>query len=436
MTLLVVGLSHRSAPVGVLERVSVSLGDARELLDQLIGCAHVDEAMLLSTCNRVELYAEVATFHGGLADITDTLEGRSTLRLDALADHLYVHCGRAAVEHLFAVAAGLDSMVLGEPQIVGQLRTAYAAAEQAGTLGRSLHGTVQQALRSGRRVRTETDIATAGPSVVSEALAAAGALLTDADGSGLTGRHALVIGAGSMGALAAAQLCRAGVAEILVANRTEAGAQRLAAHCVEKGTRACGMGLAGVPAVLPTVDVVVCCTGAGDAVLGADQLAGRRSPLVVCDLGLPRNVEPAVGAVPGVTLVDLGAVARRAEQRGAGAGAVDCARGIVAQEVAEHLASRRTAEVTPTVAALRRRAAEVVAAELLLLDGRLPELDAAVRDEVARTVHRVVGKLLHSPTVRVKQLAGTGAGAAYADALRELFALDPEAPAVIAGTRT
>lgn len=436
MTLLVVGLSHRSAPVGVLERVSLSLGDARELLDQLIGCAHVDEAMLLSTCNRVEVYAEVATFHGGLADITDTLERRSTLRLDALADHLYVHCGRAAVEHLFAVAAGLDSMVLGEPQIVGQLRTAYAAAEQAGTLGRSLHGTVQQALRGGRRVRTETGIATAGPSVVSEALAAAGALLTDADGSGLTGRHALVIGAGSMGGLAAAQLCRAGVAEVLVANRTEAGAQRLAAHCVEKGTRACGMGLAGVPAVLPTVDVVVCCTGAGDAVLGADQLAGRRPPLVVCDLGLPRNVEPAVGDVPGVTLVDLGAVARRAEQRGAGAGAVDCARRIVAQEVAEHLASRRTAEVTPTVAALRRRAAEVVDAELLLLDGRLPELDAAVRDEVARTVHRVVGKLLHSPTVRVKQLAGTGAGAAYADALRELFALDPEAPAVIAGTWT
>jgi glutamyl-tRNA reductase len=436
MTLLVVGLSHRSAPVGVLERVSVSLGDARELLDQLIGCAHVDEAMLLSTCNRVEVYAEVTTFHGGLADITDTLERRSTLRLAALADHLYVHCGRAAVEHLFAVAAGLDSMVPGEPQIVGQLRTAYAAAEQAGTLGRSLHGTVQQALRGGRRVRTETGIATAGPSVVSEALAAAAALLTDADGAGLTGRHTLVIGAGSMGGLAAAQLCRAGVAEILVANRTEAGAQRLAAHCVEKGTRACGMGLAGVPAVLPTVDVVVCCTGAGDAVLGADQLAGRRSPLVVCDLGLPRNVEPAVGDVPGVTLVDLAAVARRAEQRGAGAGAVDCARRIVAQEVAEHLAGRRTAEVTPTVAALRRRAAEVVDAELLQLDGRLPELDAAVRDEVARTVHRVVGKLLHSPTVRVKQLAGTGAGAAYADALRELFALDPETPAVIAGTRT
>ena len=426
MTLLVVGLAHRGTPVGVLEQVAVSLVDADEVLAELVHGDHVVEAMLLSTCNRIEVYADVTTFHGGLADITDVLASRSAITLDDLSDHLHVHCAQAAVEHLFSVAAGLDSMVLGEPQIVGQLRTAYALAERAGTLGRTLHEVVQQALRVGRRVRAETGIAAAGPSVVSEALAAAAAVLSGADGVGLAGRRALVIGAGSMGGLAAAQLRRAGVAEIVVANRTEAGAQRLGARCAAEGTPARAVGLDRLSAVLPTVDVVVCCTGASDAVLGADQLAGNRGPLVVCDLGLPRNVEPGVGDVPGVTLVDLAAVARRAEEQGTGSGAVEYAHRLVAEEVRDHLATGRTAEVTPTVTALRRQAAEVVDAELLRLDGRLPGLEAEVREELARTVRRVVGKLLHSPTVRVKQLAESGAGETYADALRELFALDPQ----------
>jgi glutamyl-tRNA reductase len=430
MTLLIVGLSHRSAPVEVREQVAVSLVDVGEVLAELLGGENVAEALLLTTCNRIEVYAEVTTFHGGLADVTEVLERRSGITLDDLSDHLFVHCAQAAVEHLFSVAAGLESMVLGEPQIVGQLRTAYTEAEHAGTLGRTLHEVVQHALRVGRRVRAKTGIAAAAPSVVSEALAAAAAVLAGAGGAaGLAGRRALVIGAGSMGGLAAAQLRRAGVAEIVVANRTEAGAQRLAARCAAEGTPARAVGLDRTSAVLPTVDVVVCCTGASGAVLGADQLTGNRGPLVVCDLGLPRNVEPGVGDVPGVTLVDLGAVARRAEERGTGSGAVESAHRLVAQEVREHLATGRTAEVTPTVTALRRRAAEVVDAELLRLDGRLPGLEAEVREELARTVRRVVGKLLHSPTVRVKQLAESGAGETYADALRELFALDPQAPA-------
>jgi glutamyl-tRNA reductase len=187
---------------------------------------------------------------------------------------------------------------------------------------------------------------------------------------------------------------------------------------------------------LADVDLVMCCTGATGAVLGVDQItrvvAARRNPLVVCDLGLPRNVEPGVGGVPGVTLLDLSTVAQRLENQGSGSGAVSAAHGLIAQEVRDYLAAQRAAEVTPTVAALRTRAAEVVDAELLRLDGRLPGLDAAVRDELARTVRRVVDKLLHAPTVRVKQLAETGGGQAYADALRELFELDPQAAAAIA----
>jgi glutamyl-tRNA reductase len=442
MSLVVVGLSHHSAQVGVLERVASSVADPGKVLAQLLEREHVAEALLLSTCNRVEIYAVVTTFHGGLADITDVLAHQSTIALDELSDHLYVHYAAAGVEHLFSVAAGLDSMVVGEPQILGQLRTAYAGAEQAGTIGRTLHEVVQQALRVGKRIHAETGIDSAGASVVSEALAATAAELSASGGAGLTGRRVLVLGAGAMGALATAQLRRAGVAEIVLANRTQASAQRLAALCAAEGTPARAVGLDGVASALPGVDLVICCTGATGAVLsvnqitdarGVNQIAGAvRAPLVVCDLGLPRNVEPDVGEVPGVILLDLGTVAQRLEQRGSGSTAVSAAQCLVSQEVRDYLAAQRAAEVTPTVAALRRRAAEVVDAELLRLAGRLPGLDTAVRDELARTVRRVVDKLLHAPTVRVKQLAESGGGQAYADALRELFELDPQTAAAIA----
>jgi glutamyl-tRNA reductase len=436
MSLLVVGLSHRSAPVDMLERVAVPAADAGKVLGQLLEREHVVEALLLSTCNRVEVYAVVTAFHGGLADITDVLAGQSAVALDELSDHLYVHYAAAGVEHLFSVAAGLDSMVVGEPQILGQLRSAYAGAEQAGSVGRTLHEVVQQALRAGKRVHAETAIDAAGASVVSEALAAVAAELVAAGGGGLAGRRVLVLGAGSVGGLAAAALRRVAVAEIVLANRTQASAQRLAALCEADGTPARAVGLHEVTGVLAEVDVVMCCTGATGAVLRVDQVAGvagdRRNPLVVCDLGLPRNVEREVGQVPGITLLDLSTVAQRLEHEGSGSSAVRTAHDLIAQEVRDYLATQRAAEVTPTVAALRKRAAEVVDAELLRLAGRLPDLDAAVRDELTRTVRRVVDKLLHAPTVRVKQLAEAGGGEAYAAALRELFELDPQAAAAIA----
>jgi glutamyl-tRNA reductase len=435
MNLLVVGLSHRSAPVDVLERVAVSCADTGKVLHQLLEREHVAEALLLSTCNRVEVYAAVTAFHDGLADIIDVLTHQSAMTLDELSEYLYVHYAAAGVEHLFSVAAGLDSMVVGEPQILGQLRTAYAGTEQAGTVGHTLHEVMQQALRVGKRVHTETAIDAAGASVVSEALAAAAAALAGPDRAALAGRRVLVLGAGSLAGLATAQLRRAGVAEIVLANRTPEKAQRLAALCQAEGTSARVVGLDGVTAALPTVDLVVCCTGATGTVLGIEHVtkagSARRRPLVVCDLGLPRNVEPAVGDVPGVTLLDLTTLARRLEQCGTASDAVERAQHLVAHEVRSYLLAQRTAEVIPTVTALRKRAADVVDVELLRLDSQLPGLDSTVRTEVTRTVRRVVDKLLHAPTVRVKQLAKAGGGEAYADALRELFELDPRAVAAL-----
>jgi glutamyl-tRNA reductase len=435
MSLLVVGLSHRGAPVDVLERVAMSCADAGKVLHQLLEREHVAEALLLSTCNRIEIYAVVTAFHDGLADITDVLAAQSAMTLDHLSKYLYAHYAAASVEHLFSVAAGLDSMVVGEPQILGQLRTAYAESERAGAVGHTLHNVAQRALRVGKRVHTDTDIDAEGASVVSEALEAATVALEGPNRARLAGRRVLVLGAGSTGGLAAAWLRRAGAAEIVLVNRTPGAARRLAELCQAEGTPARVVGPDGLSAVLPTVDLVVCCTATTDPVLKIEHLASargdRRRPLVICDLGLPRNVETAVGGVPGVTLLDLATVARRLERRGKGSDEVNRARDLVEREVRRYLMAQRAAEVVPTVAALRKRAADVVDAELLRLDDRLPGLDSAARTELTRTVRRVVDKLLHAPTVRVKQLAEVGGGHAYADALRELFELDPHVAAAV-----
>jgi glutamyl-tRNA reductase len=417
-----------------LERATVAPVDVPKVLDEMLRCPDVTEAVLLSTCNRVEVYAVVETFHGGLADLTRVLARHAGTEPADLGNSLFVHYAAAAVEHLFTVAAGLDSMVVGEPQILGQLRSAYAAADAAGMVGSALHDLVQQALRVGKRVHAETDIDHVAASVVGVAIADADAVL-----GGLAGRTALVVGAGSMGGLAAAALRRAGVGEVVIANRTPANGARLARSLADEGVPSSAIGLDGLAGRIAGADLVVACTGATDVVVSADLVRGGRGgttrPLVVCDLGLPRDVEAGVAELPGVTLVDLDTLGRRLAGTPAGRHA-GVAGEIVAEEVRAYLAAQRSAAVTPTVTALRRRAAEVVDAELLRLDSRLPELDDAVRGELAKTVRRVVDKLLHTPTVRVKQLASGPGGASYAAALRELFALDPQAAAVLSTPST
>lgn len=425
MSVLAVGLSHRTADFRTLERAAVPAAELEKVLHELQQAEHVQEVMLLSTCNRIEVYAVVETFHGGLADVSEVLARQSGCAATALYDNLYVHYAGAAVEHIFNVASGLESMVVGETQILGQVRNAYAIARDAGTVGRTLHELIQTTLRVGKRVFTETGLDQLGASVVAEALAAAG---------DVAGKHALVVGAGSMGALAASRLRKAGVGRITVANRTLARAERLARNVAEQGVPAAAMPMSGLATAVAEADVVICCTGAKNAVLTVDHVQPRVDrPLVICDLGLPRDVDPAVTAVPDVALVDLETVQHRMETSGNGGSSRQIARatGIVLDEVREYLAGQRSAAVTPTVTALRKRAAEVVDAELLRLDKRLPDLDTDVRDELARSVRRVVDKLLHAPTVRVKQLAAETQGTDYASALRELFELDPASPVVV-----
>ena len=423
MSVVVVGLSHRTAPVSVLERVSVPSDELRKTLDELHRAETISEVLLLSTCNRIEVYADVARFHPALADITATLSRLSGLSVSDLGAYLYVHFAEAAVEHIMSVAAGLDSMVVGEAQILGQLRDAYHAANEVDSAGRLMHELMQQALRVGKRAHAETDLDSAGRSIVQAGLDGA---TTALGGPGeLAFVHVLVVGAGSMSSLAAATAHRAGVHGLTIANRTHDRAVRVAS---ELGATA--VGLDRLDEALAAADLVISCTGSVGHVIDLAAVAraqaargGRRQAYV--DLALPRDVDPAAAELPGVTLTDLDSIGSELEGQTTVPSAIAEVRDLVAAEIAEYLVHRRAESVAPTVVALRARAAEVVAAELARFEQRRPDVDPDVLEELRRTVNRVVDKLLHAPTVRVKELAGAAEPSDYAAALRELFDLDP-----------
>ncbi|MFJ3983781.1 glutamyl-tRNA reductase [Streptomyces fungicidicus] len=549
MSLLVVGLSHRSAPVSVLERASLHVDAQTKLLQDTVAAEPAAEGAVLATCNRIELYADVDKFHAGVAELSTLLAQHSGVGLEELTPYLYVHYEDRAVHHLFSVACGLDSMVVGEGQILGQIKDSLARAQELHTAGRLLNDLFQQALRVGKRAHSETGIDRAGQSLVTfgmEQLALGAPVELWA-----RDKKALVIGAGSMSSLAAATLARAGVAEIAIANRTPERAERLAAILGEgddTDVLARAVPMDSVPFELTRADVVVSCTGATGLVLTADAIAAgaggrtgrpvvvdldeeaaaetplpptsvgadegcpldlsavrpgfsvmgeaavagmdaatleqhaawaasgtaerretarggpgadaeligalaatastvgripeRRRPepvaepprpepvLFLLDLAMPRDIDAAAHRLAGVRLVDIESLAEASADAPMAAD-VDQVRRIVSDEVAAFGAAQRAAHITPTVVALRTMAADVVAGEIARLEGRLPGLDDKHRAEITQTVRRVVDKLLHAPTVRVKQLAAEPGGAGYADALRTLFDLDPETVASV-----
>jgi glutamyl-tRNA reductase len=417
MSVLVVGLSHHSAPVDVLEQAVIGPEAVDKLLEDVHSCEHTSEAVAVITCNRAELYADVATFHGGVEEVSALLARHVHLDLGRLTPSLYVHYEDSAVSHLFHVSTGLDSMVVGESQILGQVREAFRLAQAAGTTGRILGELFPTALRVGKRCHAETGIDSAGRSVVTVGLAAVAP-------DGVAGMRALVVGAGSMAALAATTLARAG-AEVAVTSRSVDRATRLA-----ESVGGPAIELRELGAALRDVDVVVSCTGAAGIVLSTDlvetALAGRDGrPLRILDVALPRDVDVAVHSLPGVIAADLAMLAERQDVATPAAEDVAAVRAIVADELAAFAGARRQAQVAPTVVALRAMAEEVVANELARMVGRLPDLDHRSLEEIATTVRRVVDKLLHAPTVRIKELAAEPGGATYESALRELFALDP-----------
>jgi glutamyl-tRNA reductase len=412
MSALVVGVSHRSAPIALLERLTVGADGAAKLLEDVLANPHVSEATVVATCNRLEIYAAVDRFHGSVEDISQRLLEPAGESVDALLPHLYVHYDDGAVSHLFRVAAGLDSMAVGEAQILGQTRDALRLGQEQGSVGPVLNSLFQQALRVGKRAHAETGIDRAAPTLVSAAL--------DRAAADLTGRRVVVVGAGAMAALSVATVVRRGAGEVVVVNRTPERAERLAAEYAVRWAP-----LTAVAAEVATADVVVACAGATGTLVGREAVAAAAGPIALVDLALPHDIDPRVADLPGVTLVTLADLVD--DLRGSDAGAeVEAVRGIVTAEVEAFLSARRQSSITPTVVALRSMATSVVETEMARIDRRLPGLDDDTRDELLHTLRRVADKLVHQPTIRAKELGDRDA-VSYATALAELFALDPEA---------
>jgi glutamyl-tRNA reductase len=419
MSILVVGISHNSAPVAVLERVALDRDGVNKLLGDVVACDHVGEAVVVATCNRLEIYTEVDRFHGSVEEVSRLLVDRAGESTAGILPHLYVHYDDGAVSHLFHVAAGLDSMAVGEGQILGQTREALRRGQVQGTVGPALNVLFQQALRVGKRSRAETDIDLAAPSLVSAGLDRVSGPL-----GGVKDKSVVVVGAGGMAGLATATVSRLGAGGVTVVNRSQANADRLAAEYDARSAP-----LSDLSAALTDADLVITCTGSNGILLDLDMLRSARpdsAPLAIVDLALPHDVDPSVAALPEITLVTLADLADELRDSVAG-NEIDGVRHIVGQEVTAFLNARRQASVTPTVVALRSMATAVVEAEMERLGSRLPDLDDDARAEVLQSVRRVADKLLHQPTVRVKELANETGAVSYATALAELFALDPEA---------
>ena len=417
MTIVSVGLSHRSTPPDVLEKLVVSAAQRDDMLTRLHAEPGIDEVIVLSTCNRMEVYVNAkGPVEQATRTVAELVAFQGQLPVDEVQRMAQVQVDAAAAEHLFSVACGLDSMAVGEEQIVAQIKGAARAAAEALTTGPAVGGLMDAALRVSKRARTETTISTAGIS-----LARAGLDLAQGYLGGLAGRNAVVLGTGSVGKLAARLLREAGVGRLAIASRSEAAAAKLAAAV--DGTP---LQTADLAADLADADILITATAAVQPVVLAEQVSAARTsnrPLIVLDLGMPRDVEPAVGLLAGVTLVDIPALGQYLADRDV-PDDIPRVREIVAAELVSYNDKQNEAAAKPVIAALHAQIRQLTEAELVRLNDRLPNLSDEERAETAATVNRIIRKVLHRPTVRAKEFAGGPDGPAYLEALRQLFDLN------------
>ncbi|MEO6121826.1 MAG: glutamyl-tRNA reductase, partial [Acidimicrobiales bacterium] len=384
----------------MLERMTVRQGQLPKALADVAGRENLGEAVVLSTCMRTEVYAVAEAFHGGVADVRNFLAELGFTAPEDFSDHLYSYYGDAAVAHLFRVACGLDSAVVGESEVLGQVRNAWKEADAEGVAGPVLRALFRHAVSTGRRARTETGIGRGTTSVSQAAVEMASARL-----GGLDGRRIMVLGAGDMGEGMAVALAGApGVGDVLVANRTWPKAVSLAARV---GGRA--VELADIGASLESTDVLLTSTGASGVLLDVDDLAAVMAkrpnrPLLVVDIAVPRDVDPAAGELEGLTLLDMDDLRAFADAGLAGRQReVHRAQAIVDEEVARYHATWTAREMAPLVVALRRRAEALRSAELDRFASQLEGLDADQRHAVESLTQAILAKVLHEPTVRLKR---------------------------------
>jgi glutamyl-tRNA reductase len=438
----VVGANYRSAPLELLERLAIDAERRPKALAGLLDLEHVHEAVVVSTCNRVEVYVAISRFHGAAGDVRRFLADLHGLGRDEFTSHLYDYYEERAVQHLFAVAAGIDSMVVGEAQILSQVREAFQAAQAERTVGPVLSALFARAIKVGRRARSETAIGAGLASTVTVGLRVA-----DGQLGGLAGRRALLVGAGGVARLAGRALRAAGAGELVVANRTSAtggalarelGGRAVPLERVAEELALADLAVAATAGTTPTVTAATVAEamarraggvpGGSGGVAGASGspgASGSAGPLVLLDLGVPRDVEPEVRGLPGVVLADLDALRAVLETDEGPRREVERVRALIAQETGAFMGGQREARLVPTIRALRARAEQVRQQELAKASTRLAGLDERQRAAVEAVTRGLVNKLLHDPMVRGKTLAARPDGDLYVAALRELYGLDP-----------
>ena len=419
MAFVVIGLNHRTGPVTLLEKLMIQEPAMPNALENLTKNSDIREAVVLSTCNRTEVYVVAERFHGAYDEIRQFLSTTSGISEDDIAPHLYGQFDDDAVKHLFEVTSGLDSAVLGETEIIGQVRDAWEVAMNQGAARTSLNSLFRHALEVGKRARTETAISRSTASMSHAAVEMAEDIL-----GSLHGKRVLVVGAGEMGEGVATALVREGAAQITVVNRTESRGAVLAEKVGATVAR-----FEDLQNELAHADVVIACTGAGMPVITEDLMKRARnshdSALLIVDLALPRDVESGVGELPGITLRDLDDLSQWAqrgiEQR---ATEVDQVRAIINEEVERFSSEQAQRQAAPLVAQLRELVEEMRRSEVERYGARLGDLNPQQREAVDAITKRIAAKLLHTPSVRLREAAGTPQGERLAAAVRDLFNLD------------
>jgi glutamyl-tRNA reductase len=419
MHLLLVGVSHRTAPVELRERLDFSTRGVDRALTALAGAAAHHEAAIVSTCNRVEIYVACADVEAGRAAIQRFLSEFHDIAADQLAPHLYVKTGAEAVAHLFRVASGLDSLVMGEPQVLGQLKDAFSIASQMGCTGALLNKLFHSAFAAGKRVRSETALAEGAVSVSYAAVALARKIFGN-----LKGRTVLVVGAGEMGKLTAIHMQSQGIGRLIITSRTAAHAAALADSI--GGT---AMPWQALTTALAEADILITATGASTPIISRATIAQtmktrRQRPLFIIDIAVPRDVEPGAGDFEEVFLYNIDdlqtVVQENISKRGIEASEAEK---IVSQEAGKFLGWLNSRGAVPTVVALRQRFEAIRQSELRRLEPKLASLPPEARARVDEITRLIVEKLLIHPTEQLKSISDADRVAAYSDALNRLFSL-------------
>jgi glutamyl-tRNA reductase len=421
MNIIVVGLSHKTAPVEIRERVAFAPTAMEKPLHELLALPTVTEGLIVSTCNRVELYACSRDTEACIGQLKRFLASFHNIPLEQLESHLYDYQGEDAIRHVFRVSSSLDSMVIGEPQILGQIKTAYGYATEFKTVGLILNRFLHKAFSVAKRVRTETDIASNAVSVSFAAVELARKIF-----GSLEDKKVLLIGAGEMCELAARHFLNNGAASVTVTNRTFERAVKLAEEFQGQAVP-----FDEFPQRLHQIDIVLTSTGAPNFILGHEKMEEvirkrKNKPMFLIDIAVPRDIDPKVNKIDNIYLYDVddlqGVVQANLKERHKEAKKAEA---IIDQEIGQFYRWIGNLEVVPTIVALRKKFEEIRQGELQKTFANLKDLDNKERQAIEAMTSAIINKVLHQPTTVLKQAQDNSSSSEYVDAVRSLFALEP-----------